>query len=270
MRIAVVAPACPVPVDVPDRVIALAAERFGADAPEIQFHPQCFLNEGHFAGDDRARRDALVAVANDPAVDAVWFGRGGYGSNRIAHDAVAQMGATARGKTFMGYSDMGFLFGALMNAGIGRIVHGPMPSDIRRVGGAAAVARALDWLMRGDEAACDPMALAAPSVAFNITVLAAMAGTPLMPDLSGKVLMLEEVDEHHYRIDRAFSQIFTSEAVRGVAGVRLGRCAVPENDRPFGSDEVAICQHWCGVAGVPYLGRADIGHDVDNKIVPFG
>ena len=57
----------------------------------------------------------------------------------------------------------------------------------------------------------------------------------------------------------------------GIAGLRLGRLGdVPENDVPFGHDEEAIAQHWCARAGIPYLGRADIGHDVDNKIVPFG
>ena len=59
--------------------------------------------------------------------------------------------------------------------------------------------------------------------------------------------------------------------VEGIAGLRLGRISdIPDNDRPFGSDEVAIAQDWCRRSGIPYLGRADIGHDAANKIVPFG
>ena len=57
----------------------------------------------------------------------------------------------------------------------------------------------------------------------------------------------------------------------GIAGLRLGRVsAVPENDRPFGSEPEGIVQGWCLRSGILYLGEADIGHDADNKIVPFG
>ena len=64
-------------------------------------------------------------------------------------------------------------------------------------------------------------------------------------------------------------------AVRALAeripGLRLGRCsAIPPNDPDFGQTEVEIVQHWCRASGIPYLGRADIGHDAANKVVPFG
>jgi muramoyltetrapeptide carboxypeptidase len=45
---------------------------------------------------------------------------------------------------------------------------------------------------------------------------------------------------------------------------------VPENDRPFGSEPEAMVEDWCARTGIAYLGRADIGHDPANKIVPFG
>ena len=56
-----------------------------------------------------------------------------------------------------------------------------------------------------------------------------------------------------------------------LAGLRLGRCnLIPENDPDFGLNEEEVCVFWCERAGIPYLGRADIGHDADNKVVPFG
>ena len=83
--------------------------------------------------------------------------------------------------------------------------------------------------------------------------------------------MLEEVSEQMYRIDRALFHITASAAIRGVAGIRLGRCSdIPPNDPDFGEDEEEVARYWCERAGIPYLGRADIGHDVDNKVVPFG
>ena len=66
---------------------AIVAERGDC---ELAVHPQCFLAEGHFAGPDEARLAALREVMADPSVDAVWFARGGYGSNRIAEAALGE------------------------------------------------------------------------------------------------------------------------------------------------------------------------------------
>jgi muramoyltetrapeptide carboxypeptidase len=83
--------------------------------------------------------------------------------------------------------------------------------------------------------------------------------------------MLEEVSEHMYRIDRFLFQITSSPEIRRVAGIRLGRCAaIPSNEPEFGHDEEAVVRYWCDRSGIAYLGRADIGHDADNKVVPFG
>jgi muramoyltetrapeptide carboxypeptidase len=83
--------------------------------------------------------------------------------------------------------------------------------------------------------------------------------------------MLEEIAEYMYRIDRSLFHIFSSPKIRGLAGLRLGRCSdIPANDPDFGKTEVEVAEYWCKRAGIPYLGRADIGHDADNKVVPFG
>ena len=130
----------------------------------------------------------------DPAFDAVWFARGGYGSNRIAEAAVAGLGGAARQKAFLGYSDGGYLLAALYHAGTGRPVHGPMPVDIRRDGGVDAVRRSLAYFS-GDLSGLEPSLDGRPAVAFNLVTLAMLTGTPLMPDLSGHVVMVEEVSE---------------------------------------------------------------------------
>jgi muramoyltetrapeptide carboxypeptidase len=271
MKIAVVAPACPLDPAVPERILTLAEKRFGARAPEIFFHPQCFLEKGHFAGADEVRAAALLEVANDPGVDAVWFARGGYGSNRILPLVLPKLNKAARAKTYLGYSDMGFLLAAFYKKGIGKVAHGPMVSDIRRKVGEGAAQRALEWLVEGATSALEPTSVGKKCTVFNIMILSHLIGTPWMPDLSGHILMLEDVDEHLYALDRAFFHITSNPNVRKVAGIRLGRCGeIPENDRAFGSDEEAICRHWCAVSGIPYLGRADVGHDAENKIVVFG
>ena len=264
MRIAVVAPSCPLKGEAAEAVRSIVHGRGDA---ELAIHPQCFASDGHFAGSDAVRLAALREVMADPAVDAVWFARGGYGSNRIAEAASRDLPAAARDKVYLGYSDGGFLLAALHKAGC-RVAHGPMPQDVLRRGGETAVNRSLDWLVRRDPAAIEGE-LSGPAMAFNLTVLSSLLGTAIEPDFTGAELLIEELDEQHYRIDRLLFHLSGSAAIRRCAGIRLGRCYVPENDRPFGSDEETIVRDWCKRSGIAFRGRADIGHDAANKLVPF-
>ncbi len=276
MRIGIVAPSCGLDRSIPDRLRALAPEH------DFVIDDQCFLSDGHFAGPDQAREDALVVMANDPSVEAIWFARGGYGACRIAEAAIARFEAAARDKAYLGYSDAGFVLSGLYTHGIGRVAHGPMPSDLARDGGEAAVQRGLDWLINQtdyfDPVESNALHLCPPLVggrqkyaAFNLTVLSQLLGTALQPDLTDHILMIEEVGEYMYRIDRSLFHITSNPGVRKVAGIKLGRCSlVPENNPDFVLSAEEIVQHWCARSGIAYLGAADIGHDVNNKVVPFG
>ena len=270
VKIGVVAPATRIEPARADAVTALA--RPTHPNAEIAFDPQCFLSSGHFAGDDTARAHAFLKIANDESFDALWVARGGYGSARLIANVIPHLTAAARRKTYLGYSDAGVLLGALYGAGCAGVAHGPMPADLNRSGGDVAVRRALSYLMDRDPTSLEPQATGgAKTAAFNITILSHLLGTPWLPDLADHVLMLEEVSEHMYRIDRALCQITSNPGVRKVAGIRLGRCSlIPTNEPEFGQTEEEVCGHWCAVSGIPYLGRADIGHDIDNRVVPFG
>lgn len=266
-RIAVCAPATPITRDHAAALEALIAAEFPRHS--VHFHEQSFLSVGHFAGSDMERLSALLECANDPAFDAVWFARGGYGSNRIAEAAIARMNKAAKAKTYVGFSDMGYLLGGLYRHGIGQQVHGSMPVSARSDGGREAVRRVLRWFA-GDGSGLEPSLNGhTPAVAFNLITLAMLTNTPLMPDLSGHVVMVEEVSEHLYSIDRLFFHI--AATLPRLAGLRLGAITdVPENDREFGQGAEDIARFWCARAGIPYLGRAEIGHTAENRIVPFG
>jgi muramoyltetrapeptide carboxypeptidase len=266
IRIAVCAPSAPILPEDAARVLALAAAEF--PQLELSIHPQCFAVDGHFAGSDAMRLEALIECANDPSFDAVWFARGGYGACRIAEDAVGKFGPVAKNKTWLGYSDAGYLLGALYRERIGRPVHAPMPACGRREGGDEALRRVLGFVS-GERSGLEPSLERHPTVAFNLMTLAMLCGTPLMPGLAGHVVMVEEVSEHLYAIDRLFFHL--TAHLSGIAGLRLGRVsAVPENDREFGATSEQIARHWCERHAIAFLGGADIGHDAENKIVPFG
>lgn len=267
MKIAVVAPSCTLRPEAAEVVAAIVAERGDA---ELVIHPQCFLSDGHFAGPDEARLAALREVIADDSVDAVWFARGGYGSNRIAEAAAAELPDAARRKSYLGYSDSGFLLAAFDRAGLS-VAHGPMVQDIARPGGEAAIHRALDWLIRRDPATLEPgLQQGGRAMAFNLTVLSHLVGTALEPDFTGADLLIEDVAEHEYRIDRAMFHITGHASVRRAASMRMGRMSdIPENDPSFGSDAETIVRDWCERSGIAFKGLADVGHDASNRVVPF-
>lgn len=267
--VGVVAPAARLDPAIADRVRLQAGDM--QNGPHLLVHPQCFLSEGHFAGDDEARARAFLDVANDPHFDALWIARGGYGACRIAERVLDSLNEYAREKVYLGYSDAGFLLAGLYAKGC-RVAHGPMMADLSRPGGESAIQRALDWLNTADPAGLESsLTPGVKAAAFNMVVLSHLLGTPLEPDLTDHVLMLEEVSEHLYRIDRTMFHLTAHPAIRKVAGIRLGRVSdILPNDPDFAYSEEEIVQDWCGRSGIAYLGRADIGHDADNKIVPFG
>lgn len=277
-RIGLVAPGTRMSPDLAARVQRLAAKAYG-ERVELRFHPQCFQQAGHFAGEDQARIDALVETANDPDIDAVWFARGGYGACRVAEYAIPRLNASARKKAWLGYSDAGFLLAGLHAEGFAQVAHGPMPVDLVRDDGEQAVLRGLSWLVDGAVSALEPslqqslrqsLGPGQRAMAYNLTILSQLLGTSLEPDFTDRVLMLEDVGEYMYRIDRYFFHVTSNAAIRRCAGIRLGRCsAVPKNDPDFVLDEEQVARFWCERSGIPYLGRADIGHDSDNRVVPF-
>lgn len=266
MRIGVVAPARSI-----DPVVAARCGAFAAIAHptvDLIFHPQCFEKDGHFAGSDAVRAAAFLEFANDPGIEAVWFARGGYGSNRILDAVMPQLNTAAKRKAYLGYSDMGFVLGALYARRIGRPAHGPMASDINRDRGDETVARALGWLASGDRQGLEPDLGGRPSAAFNLSILTGMIGTPWLPDLTDHVLLIEDVGEPLYRIDRMLFQLSAATQLQGIAGVRLGLVNdVQPNDPVWTEPLDAMIRRWCAAMGVPFLGSAQIGHAQTNRVV---
>lgn len=264
--VAICAPATPLTRDEAAAVAALAAEEF--PSIRLAFHDQCFAQAGHFAGSDAVRLAALLECANDPGTDAIWFAKGGYGCNRIVGDFIGKLGDAAMTKGYLGYSDCGTLLAALYRGGIGHPVHAPMPIDIRREGGDEAIRRVLQW-MEGSDTGVEPGVGGLPAVAFNLMTLAMLVGTRFMPNLAGHEVLVEEVGEYEYAIDRLFFHVF--QHLPDIAALRLGEVTgVPVNDRPFGAEVEDIARYWCERAAVEYRGRAAIGHTAANRIVPFG
>src|SRR3546814_17573755 len=111
-----------------------------------------------------------------------------------------------------------------------------MTQDVKREGGEAAVHRSLSWLVDRSTGALEPSVEEnTRHAAVNITVLCQLLGTPLQPALTGHVLLLGEVPEHHYRTDRSLFHITSNPAIRRAADTRPRPCSlVPEQHPPLG------------------------------------
>jgi muramoyltetrapeptide carboxypeptidase len=272
MKIAVMAPANRVDEHALDALPAIAAE-YGV---ELVIDPQSWASGGGhtWAGPDQLRADTFLKYANDPSVNALWFARGGYGSNRIFPLIFPHLESAAKAKSYIGYSDMGFLLGALYAKKIGNPIHGPMPIDVTRKDNGASVRRTLGWLVRGDKAGLEPgiIGTGRPAAAFNLSILTAMIGTPWLPDLADHDLLVEEVSEHLYRVDRMMFTMANATQLSGIASLRVGSISLPAADgqADFGHSPDQIAWDWSKLMKVPYEGRALIGHDSNNHVVPFG
>ena len=191
---------------------------------------------------------------------------------RVALAILAALKPEALAKPFLGYSDLGVLMAGLYNRGAPQLAHGPVVHDLYRPNGKEAVTRALRWLVERSPESLEPGLIPGRKVAaFNLTVLCHLIGTSLEPAIAGHELLVEEVAEQMYRIDRCFAHLSDTQLAKGISGLRLGRCTqIIPNEPEFSLTEEEIAAQWCARADIPYLGRADIAHDADNKIVPFG
>ena len=222
----------------------------------------------------RARRGAAGGAARGHGrsrVDAVWFARGGYGSNRIAEAALADLPEARAAKLYMGYSDAGFLLAGFHKAGPRRRLGTDAAGRAARRRRERRSRRALDWLVRRDPAALEPE-LERPAMAFNLTVLSNLLGTPLEPDFTGVDLLIEEVEraslpDRPHDVPRHGQRRTSARSAR----LRLGRVGdISRNDPDFGARRSRRSSRiGARRSGIAYGGRADIGHDARNRVVPF-
>src|SRR3546814_17266833 len=107
-----------------------------------------------------------------------------------------------------------------------------MPIDIDRTGGDVTVTRSLAWLTAHDRKGFEPSLGRRPAAAFNLAILTSMIGTPWLPDLTDHVLMIEEVSEPLYRIDRMLFQLAHATQLRGIVG-KIGRASCRARGCPY-------------------------------------
>jgi muramoyltetrapeptide carboxypeptidase len=234
-----------------------------------------FARRGYLAGDDASRVALFHDLLDDPKIEVLWAARGGYGAHRIL-DRIDPERIRRAKKPIVGFSDVSAIhavassraglvsFHAPVVTQLGELVSGE-PAMIKRMleGELAITHRADGPALRGGRAQ-------GPILGGCLSVIAPMVGTDFLPILNGTILLLEDVGEFTYRIDRLLTQLLQSGVVARVAGFALGDFVGcdPRNDAE--PSVLEVLEERLTTLGVPVLAGLPIGHGKRNAPVPLG
>lgn len=274
-RIAVVAPASRVNGEVLERGLA-RLRSWGFD-PVLGSH--VMDGYGDLAGRDEARAADLEWALGAAGIDAVWAARGGWGTARtLAAFPKVSLGRVRR--WVLGSSDLTVLLNALAMRGVCAL-HAPMVVDLADP--SRFVAHALRGFLAAPRSSLEVRAGSASSSTLvrgkasgwlaggNLTTLAAAIGTPFAPEFSGAIVILEDVNEAPYRVDRLLWQLRESGALAAVHGLVFGqftRC-VPAPGRSSRSLREIVRAHAMAL-GVPAAMGFPFGHGRKTHATPLG
>jgi len=233
---------------------------------------------GYLAGSDAARAEDFNRFARDPQVRAIFSLRGGYGTMRIL-DAIDYAALTRDPKIVLGFSDLTALLNAI-TARTGLITfHGPVGISTPSPGAISGIRRAV---MSGEPLGTmhvPQIGTLSGGVAHgrlvggNLSLVAALCGTRYAVPCAGNILVLEEIDEAPYHIDRMLTQLLLSGDLPVVAGIALGNfrnsVAPGDDNLPSLTIDETLRDRLAGLKK-PLMSTLLVGHIKDQWTVPLG
>jgi muramoyltetrapeptide carboxypeptidase len=241
---------------------------------------------GYLAGTDAQRAADFNAIWSDPAVDGVVCLRGGYGAMRIL-ECIDWDAVRAKPKWFCGFSDITALHLAMEKEAGLVTFHGPMAAafgneEYDRPGFLQAMQCAeplgeIAWPDLAMEGAPEPLVVRegvaeGRLIGGNLSLLAAMAGTPWEPDYTGRIVLIEDIDEPPYRMDRMLLQLLLSNNLSRAAGILFGdspTCWNGEEGRPS-LTLPDVLNELLAPLGIPVLYGFPCGHTQFRATIPLG
>lgn len=268
-HIRVIAPSSPFDSDAFERGVSRLRERY-----RVTFSNDIHARSGFLAGDDARRRKELEDAIDDPSVEVIVAARGGYGAMRAA-ERLDPLRITNHPKWLVGLSDITALHALWARAGVAS-VHASMMSALSSLS-EDAFAR---WCAALEGVAPPPLeglhvlkraggTVMGTLLGGNLSILAAMIGTPLAPCLDGAILFLEDVGEAPYRVDRMLTQLKLSGALAGIAGILLGtftRCDSAHDEISV----LTVLEERLTPLNVPILAGIPSGHNPEPLELRFG
>ena len=221
----------------------------------------------YFSGTDQQRVAELNEAWNDPSVDGVLYVGGGWGGARVLE---AGFRVPGRALWTVGFSDSSSLLLAQWAAGLPGAIHGSSGGPDERWQRTVALLSGhpvtpLQGVGRRPGQAKGPL------VVTNLTVATHLIGSPWMPDLRGAILVLEDVGEAPYRVDRMLTQWRSAGLLQQLSGVACGRFSWEKDDiLPGDFTMEEILEERLGDLGVPLIVDLPVGHGLPNMALPLG
>jgi muramoyltetrapeptide carboxypeptidase len=271
MRIQVIAPASPFPIDEFERGVARLRQRY-----DVLYDPGIVERAGYLAGSDARRVSELLRAIEDDRVHAIVAARGGYGATRLL-PSLSVASVAAHPKLLIGFSDITALHALWARAGLGSI-HGSMVAALGRCdepnfqrwlraveGEPLPMVSGLQTIATGtkNEPACGRL------FGGNLSLLSALCGTPYAAPLADCVLFLEDHAERPYRVDRMLTQLQQAGCLERVRAIVLGSFTDCQPGRDEITVEQVLTEHLGGL-GIPILSGLPAGHLDDNLELPLG
>ena len=251
---------------------------------KVKVAPTCRAVYGYFAGTDVMRAADVNNYFKDDEVDAILCLRGGYGSARIL-DKLDYEAIRQHPKLFIGYSDITAMHTALEQNSHLVTFHGPMLTSFKKKESEMDYTRdnfaktINGSLYPGEIAMPEGMALQSIQpgkaegklIGGNLCVLTSLLGTPYELKGDGGILLIEDVGEDTYKVDRMLQQLWQNGLLLRVNGVVVGEFLGAEDDYEEGEfhlDEVLT--YYAKLSGKPWLKGVPVGHGKDNLCLPLG
>lgn len=238
---------------------------------EVDQAPNLFSGaHNYLAGSDSERITDFQNLIDDPNIKAILCARGGYGTTRIL-DELDFSSLLKNPKWIVGFSDITALHLHLVRLGISSI-HGTMPVLFCRADSRPSV-ESLWSILKGfkQEISAPPDRLnkhgeaTGRIIGGNLSLIADAIGTSNDPDTKGKILVLEEIDEYTYKIDRMLMHLKRSGKLKDLAGLVIGHMTdIKEPELPFGQTVKEIILEKVSGFGYPVSFNFPIGHENPN------
>jgi muramoyltetrapeptide carboxypeptidase len=250
---------------------------------KLVFGEHAFDRRGYLAGEDRDRAADLNAMFARKDVKAVLCTRGGYGASRIL-DYLDWDTIRANPKPLIGYSDITTLHLAFLRHADMVVYHAPMVVTLSRGISELAIQNMFDILEKteplgtydtreGDVQTLVPGVAEGELTGGCLCLVAATCGTPEQIDAKGKILVIEDVDEAPYAVDRMLTQLKRSGVLSEAAGFVIGEITDWQQHVPDPAESLAIEQVWQDIIvplGKPAIVGFPFGHVPNPLTVPLG
>lgn len=239
------------------------------------YDERLFVGHYIFAGDDDLRAAVLQEYLDDENVDAIWLARGGYGSIRII-DKLDFTQFLQHPKWIIGFSDTTVFHGKLNRLGCPSL-HASMPYcfENKTIEAKQSLFDALMGKPLHYEFPAHPLnwieQMEGEIVGGNLSVLYSMIGSNTFPDLDGKILFIEDVDEYIYHIDRMMRALKRAGKLEHLKGLIIGGLTqIHDNTDAFGQSVEEVIAEVVSEYGYPICFNFPAGHFDDNRAIVFG